>query len=193
MRRKRSQAASYVDVILIFDRAGPPRYPRALPMVMVVTASVIDAAGADARTGVVSVGYEGREVGEFVRDLAARQVTVLADVRLNAMSRRRGFSKTALRTALAEEGIDYVHLRGLGNPRDNRESFSALNPEPGRARFRRRLSLPEAMADLEKLRGLAASTVVAVLCVERDHRRCHRDVIIDALRPAPAGSSRRAR
>jgi uncharacterized protein (DUF488 family) len=106
---------------------------------------------------------------------------VLADVRLNAVSRRRGFSKTALRTALAEAGIDYVHLRGLGNPREDRESFSAPDPEPGRARFRTRLQLPEVRADLERLRELCASAIVAVLCVERGHRRCHRGVVIDAL------------
>jgi hypothetical protein len=28
---------------------------------------------ANARCGVVSVGYEGREVGEFIRDLAAER------------------------------------------------------------------------------------------------------------------------
>jgi uncharacterized protein (DUF488 family) len=167
---------------LIFKSCGAASIAaRVAAIVMLVTASAIDAGGTQARTGVVSVGYEGCEVGEFVRDLAARQVTVLADVRLNAVSRRRGFSKTALRTALAEEGIGYVHLRGLGNPRDNRESFSAPDPEPGRARFRSRLSLPEVKADLEQLRELAASTMVAVLCVERDHRRCHRGVVIDAL------------
>lgn len=157
-----------------------------------MTASTID--NSDAVPGshgsVVSVGYEGREVGEFVRDLAARQVTVLADVRLNAVSRRQGFSKTALRAALAEVGIDYVHLRELGNPRDNRESFAAPDPEPGRAKFRKRLALPEVKDDLETLRALAAKTVVAVLCVERDHRRCHRDVVIDALQTVTAGSRR---
>jgi uncharacterized protein (DUF488 family) len=137
--------------------------------------------GLRSRGSVVSVGYEGREIGEFVRDLAARDVTVLADVRLNAVSRRRGFSKTALKTALADVGIVYVHLRGLGNPRDNRESFAAPDPEPGRARFRKRLSLPEVRDDLETLRGLASTAVVAVLCVEKDHLRCHRDVVIDAL------------
>ena len=140
---------------------------------MSVTAFAIDARNADPddRRGVVSVGYEGREIGEFVRDLAARQVTVLVDVRLNAVSRRRGFSKTTLRTALAEHGIGYVHLRGLGNPRDTRESFPASDPEPGRARFRSRLSLPDVKTELDQLRELAASTVVAVLCVERDQRR----------------------
>ena len=148
-----------------------------------MTASTIGGleAGPGSCGSVVSVGYEGREIGEFVRDLAARDVTVLADVRLNAVSRRRGFSKTALKTALAEVGIDYIHLRGLGNPRDNRDSFAAPDPEPGRAQFRKRLSLPEVKDDLETLRGLASTTVVAVLCVEKDHRRCHRDVVIDAL------------
>jgi uncharacterized protein (DUF488 family) len=131
--------------------------------------------------GVVSVGYEGREIGEFVRDLAARGVTVLADVRLNAGSRRRGFGKSALKTALDANGISYLHLRGLGNPRVNRSIFSGDQVQEGRDAFRALLSSDDARRDLETLRSVAAEKVVAVLCFERDEQRCHRKVIIDEV------------
>ena len=36
-----------------------------------------------------------------------------------------GFSKTPLRNALAEVGIDYVHLRALGTPADGRTAARA--------------------------------------------------------------------
>lgn len=129
----------------------------------------------------VSVGYEGREIDEFVRDLKLRGVTVVADVRLNAVSRRRGFSKSALAHALLQAGIQYVHLRGLGNPRDNRRAFSGADLERGRNAFRELLDSESAANDLERLRELTGTTVVAVLCVEREEQKCHRQLIIDAL------------
>lgn len=103
------------------------------------------------RRGFISVGYEGRRIDEFVGDLRAREVTVVADVRLNAVSRRHGFSKTALREVLEAAGITYVHLRGLGNPRNNRAGFHASDPEPARARFAARLTSSEAQDDLREL------------------------------------------
>jgi uncharacterized protein (DUF488 family) len=136
---------------------------------------------ASARHRVVSVGYEGRELDEFVLDLLARDVTVLADVRLNAVSRRRGFSKTALRTALEARGIHYVHLRGLGNPVENRAAFSGANVAAGQASFRRVLATEDGRRDLAALRVLASEAMVAVLCVERDEANCHRKVVIDTL------------
>ena len=60
-----------------------------------------------------SVGYEGRDLDEFVRLLRAHGVTVLLDVRLNAISRKPGFSKTRLTAALADAGIRYRHARAL--------------------------------------------------------------------------------
>lgn len=131
--------------------------------------------------GVVSIGYEGREIDEFVRDLAARGVTVLADVRLNAVSRRRGFSKSALKRALDANGISYLHLRRLGNPRENRSVFSGDQVQAGRETFRALLSSEEAQRDLFDLRSVAAKSIVAVLCYERDEQRCHRQVIIDEV------------
>ncbi|HKS47966.1 MAG TPA: DUF488 domain-containing protein, partial [Amycolatopsis sp.] len=79
--------------------------------------------------GVFGVGYEGREVAGFVADLAGRRVTRLVDVRLTPISRKRGFSKTALRDALAEVNITYDHRRELGNPKANRSAFAGPEVE----------------------------------------------------------------
>lgn len=134
------------------------------------------------RRGFISVGYEGWNINEFVDDLRTQNVAVVADVRLNAVSRRHGFSKTALREALEAVGIGYVHLRGLGNPPDNRAGFHADDPEPARARFGERLRSMEARTGLRELAALGGTGVVAVLCVEQDPAHCHRTVVIDAVR-----------
>lgn len=132
-----------------------------------------------------SVGYEGRSVDELVTLLRDHRVTVLLDVRLNAISRKPGFSKHRLRTTLAAAGIEYRHARALGNPKHNREPFHTGDTARGARVFRALLASDEAGLELGHLAELLASERVAVFCFERDHDRCHRQVILDALHPAP--------
>lgn len=131
--------------------------------------------------GIVSVGYEGRRIDDFVAALVEAGVQTVADVRLNAISRKAGFSKTRLREALAAAGIDYRHMRSLGNAKENREPFWDGRVEEGRRVFRKALQSPEAESSLHELVNLATEEVVAVLCFETDVEKCHRKVIIDEV------------
>lgn len=131
--------------------------------------------------GIVSVGYEGRTIEAFVADLQRVGVRTVADVRLNAVSRKAGFSKTRLKEALAAAGIGYRHLRSLGNAKENREPFWDGRVEEGRRVFRETLRSPEAEASLLELANMAADEVIAVLCFESDMEMCHRKVIIDEV------------
>lgn len=131
--------------------------------------------------GIVSVGYEGRTIEAFVDQLVRAGVKTVADVRLNAISRKAGFSKTRLREALATAGIEYLHMRSLGNAKDNREPFWNGRVEEGRRVFRESLESPAAESSLEELSALVRSQVVAVLCFESDVEKCHRKVVIDEV------------
>ena len=124
-----------------------------------------------------SVGYEGRDLEELVALLRHHGVSVLVDVRLNAISRKPGFSKRRLEAALAEAGIGYRHARALGNPKDNREPFHSGDLTSGLRRFRAVLASDDAGLELGHLAELLGTERVAVLCFERDHDRCHRQVI----------------
>lgn len=128
----------------------------------------------------VSAGYEGRTIDEFVEALVLRSVDVVADVRLNPISRKPGFSKTRLTGALAEAGISYRHFKELGNPKSNRPPFWEGRPEEGRAVYRALLSQQPASGSLDELIALADQGSVAVLCFEHDEDRCHRKVILEA-------------
>lgn len=138
--------------------------------------------------GIVSVGYEGRTIEGFVSELVRARVHTVADVRLNAVSRKAGFSKTRLCEALATAGINYRHMRSLGNPKENRRPFWEGRAEDGRRTFREVLRAPEAEACMEELVGLARDELVAVLCFESDVEKCHRKVIIDQVVGATAVS-----
>lgn len=127
---------------------------------------------------IYSVGYEGFTLDALVERLATAGVTVLVDVRLNPVSRRPGFSRRKLEEALSAAGITYVHEKPLGNPPDNRDAFRSGDSEAGRARMRSILSNGAGEA-LDRVVALASEQRIAVLCVERDHTRCHRDVVVE--------------
>lgn len=132
---------------------------------------------------IIGVGYEGGTVDGVVGDLVTSGVGVLVDVRLTPLSRKPGFSKRALSQQLSAAGIEYVHLPELGNPKWNRPGFAADGAERQEARnnYRNGLQSPDAIAALNRIRCLAATATVAVLCFEADDAHCHRSVVIDAV------------
>ena len=129
---------------------------------------------------IVSVGYEGWTPEDLVDALSRAEVALLVDVRLNAISRKRGFSKRGLAAALAGAGIEYRHEPSLGNPVDNRDAFRR-GDAAARELVRAVVDGP-ASATVDRLAEDVATGGVAVLCVERDASICHRTVVIDALR-----------
>lgn len=79
-------------------------------------------------------GYEGHTIKDLLDECERLHAAYVVDIRLNAISRKKGFSKTALSNALADAGVEYVHLRALGNPKDNRPRFRPSRHTRGRAR-----------------------------------------------------------
>lgn len=130
------------------------------------------------RGTIFSIGYEGRDLDSFLDILEKNHVKVLVDVRLTPISRKKGFSKTALSERLAERGIDYRHARALGNPKDNRAAFRGAATQAARRRYLAHLSNGSRPA-FDELIELARSQRVALLCVESDERQCHRGCITD--------------
>jgi uncharacterized protein (DUF488 family) len=133
---------------------------------------------------------EGRSPDELIAELIDAGVERLVDVRELPLSRRRGFSKTALSDTLRAAGIEYVHVKALENPKPNRERYWAGDVEGGAAVYRKHLNNGSRSALVELADSLGDDRA-CLLCFERDHAECHRDVIVEALqelRPALAVS-----
>lgn len=128
-----------------------------------------------------TIGYEGATQAEVIGRLKAAGVETLVDVRAVAASRRAGFSKTILGESLRAEGIDYLHLRGLGTPKAGREAARKGRVDEMRALFADHLAEPEAVLDYARLKQLAGEKRVALLCFEADHAGCHRAVLAERL------------
>ena len=134
------------------------------------------------RLRLVTIGYEGSTLDAVVRALREAGVETLVDVRAVARSRKPGFAKTRLGAGLAEAGIGYVHLRGLGTPAEGRAAAKAGDTAAMRRVFAEHLATPEAQADLRHLaERVEAGERVALLCFEADPATCHRRLVADAL------------
>jgi uncharacterized protein (DUF488 family) len=127
----------------------------------------------------ITIGYEGADFKDFLATLKIENVTQLLDIRELPMSRRKGFSKTALREGLASIGIDYRHEPWLGSPRAIRHR---LREDGDYARFFRAFArhLDRQTTLLNELAAELEGTV-ALLCYERDHRQCHRSIVAEVL------------
>jgi len=132
---------------------------------------------------IFTIGYEGATVAEFLAALQKADVERVIDIRAVPNSRRPGFSKTPLRNALAEAGIDYVHLRALGTPADGRAAARAGRKDELKRIYAGQLELPEAIAETGKMLDLSREKPSALLCYERDPAACHRTLLLEAVAP----------
>ncbi|MDQ3245972.1 MAG: DUF488 domain-containing protein [Pseudomonadota bacterium] len=130
---------------------------------------------------IFTIGYESATMADFLTALTSAGVECVIDVRALPLSRRPGFSKTPLRGALAEAGIDYVHLRALGTPASGREAARKGRHEELRRIYAGQLELPEAIAQGAEMLALAEEKPSALLCYEREPAGCHRSLLIEAV------------
>lgn len=128
-------------------------------------------------TMIVSIGYEQRSLEDVIALLRRSDVRVVVDVRLNPISRKKGFSKSSLGQALGEANIEYRHERELGNPKSNRDPFRK-GLKSARTRYLLHLQNGASKKHREVIE-LARTTRVALLCFERDHHECHRSSIVE--------------
>jgi len=135
------------------------------------------------RLRIFTIGYEGTTVAEFIATLKRAGVERVIDVRALPLSRRPGFSKTALGAALGEAGIEYVHLKALGTPAEGRAAARAGRHADLERIYAGQLELPEAIGQSAQMLALARERPSALLCMEREPARCHRTLLLEAVAP----------
>ncbi len=124
---------------------------------------------------IYSVGYEGLTVAGLVERLQQSRIEELVDVRANPYSRRPGFSRKKLAESLAAAGVAYRHEPLLGNAFRDVEDFAAAMDL-----MRSHLATGDPAEAVDRLVALAEGRRIAVLCLENDQRRCHRQVVLEA-------------
>ena len=128
-----------------------------------------------------TIGYEMAPQAKVIDTLRAAGVEVLIDVRAVAASRRAGFSKGLLSSSLNDAGIDYVHLRELGTPKEGRMAARKGRTAEMRRIFEAHLAEPAAQLQLAQAIEIARGRKAALLCYEADHRGCHRSIVVEHM------------
>ncbi|MFH1735659.1 MAG: DUF488 domain-containing protein [bacterium] len=120
----------------------------------------------------LSIGYEGRTIQDLIDLLKTHEIEQVIDVRLMPVSRRKYFCKNNLSAYLREEGIEYLHIRSAGNPyykqRDDVELCLKLYTG----------YLKDHPDVMDSVFSKLSDSHTAVLCYERDHVDCHRNVLL---------------
>jgi uncharacterized protein (DUF488 family) len=127
-----------------------------------------------------TIGYEGRTVKDMLAVLKQAKVERVVDVRQMPLSRKPGFSKSALAEFLTSHGIEYAGLPQLGTPPAIRNFYKKTGDF---ARLRRDYLayLGSQEPAIDELRELAAKGGCVLLCFERDPAQCHRSILAEVL------------
>ncbi len=129
-----------------------------------------------------TIGYEQTPAKAVLDALQNAGVKLLVDVRAVAASRRPGFAKSQLAAGLDGRGIAYVHLRGLGTPKDGREAARSGHYDTLHRIYDKHLETPQAKEQLDELSALVTTAgPICLLCYERDHAHCHRQWIAEII------------
>jgi uncharacterized protein (DUF488 family) len=129
-----------------------------------------------------TIGYEQTPSKAVLDELEQAGVKLLVDVRAVASSRRPGFSKSQLAAGLDARGISYLHLRGLGTPKEGRLAARSGKFEALQRIYAAHLKTARAREELDELSALVKkSGPICILCYERDHAHCHRRWIAEII------------
>jgi uncharacterized protein (DUF488 family) len=133
---------------------------------------------------IVTIGYQGAKLADFLAALAAAKVELLIDVREIAFSHRREFMKNALAAVLERAGIEYRHMKALGTPKPGRDAAKAGDRAGFRRHLLKQLGSPAGKAALAEAAAVARERRVCLLCMEHDPKLCHRSEVARRLAKA---------
>jgi hypothetical protein len=145
-------------------------------------AKIESARPAPRQAGITTIGYEGLTLERYLNQLISNGVTIICDVRRNAISRKYGFSKGTLSKACEGVGLRYEHLPDLGIESEKRQSLDAQADYDALFEEYERRHLPKQTAALASIRvWVRDGERVALTCYEHLPQQCHRHCVGEAL------------
>ncbi|MGN6296189.1 MAG: DUF488 domain-containing protein, partial [Ginsengibacter sp.] len=125
---------------------------------------------------IYTIGHSTHTLEEFIAMLKSFNIELLADIRSFPGSRKfPHFNKENLPASLAENNIEYIHLKNLGGRRKvNPESCNTgwrVAAFRGYADYMETENFKKAIKELEQI---ASTKSVAYMCAEAVWWRCHR-------------------
>jgi uncharacterized protein (DUF488 family) len=132
---------------------------------------------------VCTIGHSNRPIDVFIDLLRQNGIACLLDIRTVPKSRHNPqFGQDQLSSSLAEAGIEYRYLRGLGGlRRPHKDSPNAGWRNMSFRGYADYMQTEEFAANVDAVIELARTKTCALMCAEAVPWRCHRSLVADAL------------
>ena len=128
-----------------------------------------------------TIGYQGVPLEEFAECLMGHDVGCLIDVRANAISRKKGFSKKALSEYISGCGLEYVHLPTAGILSQERKKVKT-DADIDNLLFDYKTKMEQKPYPYKQVLDVVMRyESSALMCFEEDHNKCHRSVLAELV------------
>lgn len=116
---------------------------------------------------VYTIGYEGKDIEDFIDILNKHDIKQIVDVRTHPKSRKKDFNKETLEKKLFQKSVKYEHLPELGGLGD-KDYKKVMSGKKWRQSF-------------EVLKTIIEKRRSALMCLENNPMKCHRRFISEEL------------
>ncbi len=131
--------------------------------------------------GITTIGYEGKDIDNFLNVLIENKVDVVIDVRKNPFSMNFCFTKSNLVKFLDSVKIKYLHIPELGIESEERKNLKTkADYDTLFKKYMEGLLTNEAYVN--RIIEISEKQRVALLCYEKDVNFCHRGQIANFIR-----------
>lgn len=129
-----------------------------------------------------TIGYEGISLEHYLNRLIKNNISLLCDVRKNALSMKYGFSKNQLKNSCESVGIKYVHIPEVGIQSDKRQELNSQKDYDKLFKEYISNNLSQTSSyQKEILILLKENKRVALTCFEADNCQCHRTHLAESI------------
>ncbi len=129
-----------------------------------------------------TIGYEGISLERYLNRLIKNNISLLCDVRKNALSMKYGFSKNQLKNSCESVGIKYVHIPEVGIQSDKRQELNSQKDYDKLFKEYISNNLSKTSSyQKEILSLLKENKRIALTCFEADNCQCHRTHLAESI------------
>jgi len=146
-----------------------------------VKSELIEQKPKKAEPGFFTIGYEKKDIDQFLNSLVSNNIELLIDIRRNPFSMNFIYIKDALMKKLKDVDIDYLHIPELGIESEKRKNLnSKADYEELFAKYQQVLPLKEVY--INRIIELGTTKRIALLCFEADCNFCHRGEVAKVIK-----------
>ena len=146
-----------------------------------IKSELIDQNPKKAEPGFFTIGYENKDIDQFLNALVSNNINLLIDIRRNPFSMNFVYIKDALMKKLKDVGIEYLHIPELGIDSEERKNLNTkADYDELFAKYRQFLPLKDVY--INRIIELGNEKRITLLCFEADCNFCHRREVVKVIK-----------